>query len=480
MRELLLRTATGILLVVLFIGSILLGPTPMLMMMLVVFGLGTRELFRLKSISMSLPSLLLVASGALIITGVFALLKLGMNPLWFILPAILWIAGYAWKGTRNPGLLVLFWISIPLASFIATGWFFEGSWNSLLPIAIIALVWVNDTFAYVTGSLVGKHPLTPRLSPGKTWEGFAGGLLFTMLAAWIFYHFTGLQTPATWIAAGAITSLFAMAGDLFESGLKRKYKVKDTGEILPGHGGILDRFDSLLFVAPAMFLLLLLYTDFQMIRIHKEGRLIVSITLLLGLALVTVSALWLPPWTRTLAVIFSLAIQILVLRFFRNPIRKFFKDEKTIVAPADGKVVVIEKVNQDEFLGKEAIQVSIFMSIHDVHINYFPVDGEISYLKYHPGKYLLARFPKSSELNERYSVGIDTPHGTLLVRQVAGYVARRIRNYAVLNRRAHQGREMGFIKFGSRLDLFLPTDAILQVELNQRVSGGVSPVARFK
>jgi len=217
-----------------------------------------------------------------------------------------------------------------------------------------------------------------------------------------------------------------------------------------------------------------------MIRIHKEGRLIAAITVLLVIGLVSVSALWFPFWARSVTVVASLSVLILVLRFFRNPVRRYFLDEKTIVAPADGKVVVIEKVNQDEFLGKEALQVSIFMSIHDVHINYFPVEGEVSYLKYHPGKYLLARHPKSSELNERFSTGINTPYGPIMVRQVAGYVARRIRNYAVLNRRAHQGREMGFIRFGSRLDLFLPPDAILQVDLNQRVMGGVSPVARFK
>jgi len=217
-----------------------------------------------------------------------------------------------------------------------------------------------------------------------------------------------------------------------------------------------------------------------MIRIHKEGRLIVAITVLVALGLVTLSALWLPPWTRTPMVIFVLVILVLVLRFFRNPDRRLFLDEKTIVAPADGRVVVIERMNQDEFLGKTAIQVSIFMSIHDVHINYFPVEGRVSYLKYHPGKYLLARHPKSSELNERFSMGIDTPYGSLLVRQVAGYVARRVRNYAVLNKRAQQGKEMGFIKFGSRLDLFLPPDAILSVDLNQRVSGGLTPLASFK
>ena len=217
-----------------------------------------------------------------------------------------------------------------------------------------------------------------------------------------------------------------------------------------------------------------------MIRIHREGRLIVAMTILLGLGLVAVSALWLPPWARSLVVIAVMVLVILVLRFFRNPRRRFFLDEKTIVAPADGRVVVIEKVKENEFLGKEALQISIFMSIHDVHVNYFPVEGEVGYLKYHPGNYLLARHPKSSQFNERFSTGIETPYGPVLVSQVAGYVARRIRNYAVLNRKARQGNELGFIKFGSRLDLFLPPDARPQVEINQHVMGGVSPLARFK
>lgn len=258
MKELFLRTITGIILVLVFIGSILMGPTPLLIMLLAVFALGSLELLRLMSVPINLSSLLLLASGALVIFGVYSLLNLEMNPLWLILPASLWVTGYAWNVKRSPGPLVLFWIAIPLALFMAIGWFPEGFWKSLTPVAVIALVWVNDTFAYVCGSLLGKHPLTPKLSPGKTWEGFVGGFLFSMLAAWIFYHLSGLYTPGLWIVVGATTSLFAMAGDLFESGLKRKYKVKDSGELLPGHGGILDRFDSLLFVAPALFLLLLL------------------------------------------------------------------------------------------------------------------------------------------------------------------------------------------------------------------------------
>ena len=144
------------------------------------------------------------------------------------------------------------------------------------------------------------------------------------------------------------------------------------------------------------------------------------------------------------------------------------------------EIEFIEKMEEKEYLKGPCIQVSIFMSIHDVHINYFPVSGKISYQKYHPGKYLVARHPKSSELNERTSVGIETPFGHLLVRQIAGYVARRIRCYAKEGALANQGSEMGFIKFGSRLDLFLPLDADIKVKAGQRVLGGITPLASFK
>jgi len=216
-----------------------------------------------------------------------------------------------------------------------------------------------------------------------------------------------------------------------------------------------------------------------MIKIHKEGRLIVAITTIILVGMVITSALFFP-FLNYLTSIASGIILILVLRFFRVPGRPKFKDEKTLVSPSDGKVVVIEKVNQHEFIKGPAIQVSIFMSIHDVHINFFPTDGDVQYVKYHPGKYLLARHPKSSALNERFSTGISTPYGKYLVRQVAGYVARRIKCYTEKGGKAIQGNELGFIKFGSRLDLFLPPDTEIKVALNQRVTGGLTPVARFK
>ena len=163
-----------------------------------------------------------------------------------------------------------------------------------------------------------------------------------------------------------------------------------------------------------------------MIRIHREGRVVVFLTTVILFAIVALSALYLPYQYNYATSTFALIILILVLRFFRVPRRRPFLDEKTITAPADGKVVAIERVQPDEYIHTPCMQVSVFMSIHDVHINYYPVQGRIDYIKYHPGKYLVARHPKSSSLNERCSTGIFTPYGPLLVRQVAGYVARRM------------------------------------------------------
>ena len=217
-----------------------------------------------------------------------------------------------------------------------------------------------------------------------------------------------------------------------------------------------------------------------MIKIHREGRWIVLITTLFLLALLILSYLFLPYQLNYVVAAVSLLVMILVLRFFRVPYRRPFMEDKTIVAPADGKVVVIEEMHQDEYLEGPCRQVSIFMSIHNVHINYFPVKGEIAYHKYHPGRYLLARHPKSSTLNERSSVGLETPYERILVTQIAGYVARRICNYAKIGTSAIQGKEMGFIKFGSRVDLFLPLNARILVEPGQKVMGGITPIARFK
>ena len=255
MKDLIRRTITGISLVVLFTGSIVLGPTPFMLMILLVYGLSIRELFRLLSVRKWVPGGLIAGSGALLLVAVYASLYLHGNPLWLILPAALWIAGYTWSGSGFAGVLSLFWLSIPFVSFFALGWFLDGAgYRPLIPASVIALVWINDTFAYLVGSLLGKHPMTPKLSPKKTWEGFVGGVVFNLVAGWLFFRFSGTLTASAWIIGASVISLLGLAGDLFESGLKRKYEVKDTGSLLPGHGGILDRFDSLLFVSPVLLL----------------------------------------------------------------------------------------------------------------------------------------------------------------------------------------------------------------------------------
>lgn len=217
-----------------------------------------------------------------------------------------------------------------------------------------------------------------------------------------------------------------------------------------------------------------------MIRIHREGRLIVAITFLVLLGLEILTALYLPPVANYVITAVAMVLLILVIRFFRVPRRRPFIDDTSILSPADGKVVAIEKTYQEEYLDSECIQVSVFMSIHDVHINYYPVSGQVDYLRYHPGKYLVARHPKSSTLNERNSIGIKAAWGPLLVRQIAGTVARRIRWYPSLNQTVQQGSEMGFIKFGSRLDLFLPLHAELKVGIHDRVMGGITTLARIR
>jgi phosphatidylserine decarboxylase len=217
-----------------------------------------------------------------------------------------------------------------------------------------------------------------------------------------------------------------------------------------------------------------------MIRIHREGINIILYTGLIA-AMIIILAGYLLKFYLFIAVLTSvLVITILIFRFFRIPKRAFITDPNTVVAPADGKVVAIEKVNEPEYFNEPKLLVSIFMSIYNVHINWFPISGKISYFKYHPGKYLVARHPKSSELNERTTVVIENEIYKILVRQIAGFVARRIVCYANPGKTVQQSEEMGFIKFGSRLDVYLPADAELKVKMKQKTVGGITQIARLK
>lgn len=212
---------------------------------------------------------------------------------------------------------------------------------------------------------------------------------------------------------------------------------------------------------------------------HKEGHRIIIISLLITSCLIitleySINAVELKFLLKLLCLIFF----VLILQFFRNPKRKIETNDKTILAPADGKIVIIKEVFEKEFYNEKRLQVSIFMSPFNVHVTRYPVGGEIIFSKYHPGKYLFAWHPKSSELNERTSVVIKNKvFGNILYRQIAGALARRIVNYALEGREIKQGDESGFIKFGSRLDIFLPLKTKVNVSINQMVKGGISEIA---
>lgn len=217
-------------------------------------------------------------------------------------------------------------------------------------------------------------------------------------------------------------------------------------------------------------------------KFHKEGYPGLIIVIILDLILITLALnLSNSPVLKFSLIGIAILLFVIILQFFRSPIRKWTKDDQCIVSPADGKIVVIEKTFEKEYLNAECIQVSIFMSPVNVHVNRYPISGKIIYFKYHPGKKLVAWHPKSSTENERTSIVIEHSSGRkIMIRQIAGLLARRIVCYVQTNTYAIQSEEMGFIKFGSRVDIFLPLDVKLNVKLNDVVKGGVSVIAKFE
>lgn len=215
-------------------------------------------------------------------------------------------------------------------------------------------------------------------------------------------------------------------------------------------------------------------------KIHREGYgIILGTTLLLTLINGVLMYFSAPMLVQQITMGMSLVIYVLVVQFFRNPNRTTPAGENLIIAPADGKVVVIEEVVETEYFKAPRRQVSIFMSPLNVHVNRVPVDGEVVYSQYHPGKYLVAWHPKSSTENERTTVVMKSKHGEILFRQIAGALAKRIVNYAKPGAKYTAGQEYGFIKFGSRIDLFLPLDAEILVNLNQKTTGGETIIAKW-
>lgn len=212
---------------------------------------------------------------------------------------------------------------------------------------------------------------------------------------------------------------------------------------------------------------------------HKEGHKIIVITLIIVVALFLITDTYvLLPWLNMTIMIGLLVFLLLILQFFRNPKRQTAYNDNNVVSPVDGKVVVIEEVFEKEFFNEKRLQVSIFMSPVNVHVTRYPIGGQVVYSKYHPGKYLVAWHPKASEENERTTVVVENEiFGAVLYRQVAGALAKRIVNYAKEGQQINQGSDSGFIKFGSRVDLFLPLDAKIKVSLNQKVRGAESIIA---
>ncbi len=212
---------------------------------------------------------------------------------------------------------------------------------------------------------------------------------------------------------------------------------------------------------------------------HKEGYKIIMISMLIfvGLLLLTdefVTIFWL----NKVIMVALLVLFVLILQFFRNPKRFTVENLDQIIAPVDGKVVVIEEVEEKEYFKDKRRQISIFMSPLNVHVTRYPISGVVNYSQYHPGKYLVAWHPKSSEENERTTIVVENNNvGKILYRQIAGAVARRIVNYAKKNEKTRQGADAGFIKFGSRVDIFIPLDMEVNVTLNQKATGGETVIA---
>ncbi len=216
--------------------------------------------------------------------------------------------------------------------------------------------------------------------------------------------------------------------------------------------------------------------------IHREGRTLLFILLVILFALNWAVFYFYPqsPLVQNSAILISVLFYLLILQFFRNPIFNISRDEKTVLAPADGKIVVIEETDEPEYFKGRRKQVSIFMSPVNVHVNRMPVGGTISFYKYHPGKYLVAWHPKSSTENERTTVAVKMKDGAeILFRQIAGALARRIKCYVKEGQTLEQGQEFGFIKFGSRVDIYLPLDAKVTVKIGEITKGGRTVIAEL-
>jgi phosphatidylserine decarboxylase len=215
-------------------------------------------------------------------------------------------------------------------------------------------------------------------------------------------------------------------------------------------------------------------------KIHKEGNSFIAAGFLIFASCTTLCLFYKTFLLYTFTVII-LILLLFVTWFFRKPERQYVTDENMIFSPADGKVIVCEEVEEDEYLKERRLQISIFMSLWNVHANSFPVGGKIEYCKHHPGKYFIAWYPKASHENERTTTVVNTPKGKIVFRQIAGVIARRIVCYAekMTGKEIEQNQKLGFIKFGSRVDIFIPLDAKIEVKIGQKVKSTQTVLARL-
>jgi phosphatidate cytidylyltransferase len=258
MSTLVTRALSGALFVAIVVSSFIGGPWLVAALFGVFTFLGTLELFKLsKSGEYKLVGLLFSVGfyASMVVNAIN-----GTELFWpiYVLGALLIFVIAVFSGRPEPvasvagTLLPTLYLSLPFASVLFVATMF-GTYDYLFPLLIITLIWINDTGAYLCGTTFGKHKMVPKISPGKTWEGTVGGLLLTVIAAFIYSRYFDQVSPTQWLAMGAIASVFATLGDLFESRMKRAAGVKDSGKLMPGHGGVLDRFDAMLFVFPAIW-----------------------------------------------------------------------------------------------------------------------------------------------------------------------------------------------------------------------------------
>ncbi len=213
------------------------------------------------------------------------------------------------------------------------------------------------------------------------------------------------------------------------------------------------------------------------LRIHKEGKSIIPISIVVIVGLVLLG-FYLHPVLGYILTAGGLVLAYLIVHFFRDPIIQIPVSDEHIISPCDGKVVVIEEVEDSAYFQEKVMQISIFMSPLDVHVNRNPISGEVVHYQYFPGKYLMAFNPKSSQLNEQNLVVVKNDQLSVGYKQIAGFMARRIKTYITENQKVDQGEEYGFIRFGSRIDVLLPTECDITVKLGDKVKAGISVIAR--